>query len=199
MKGDAIEEEGIALMGDEKEKSETVDRKCEGATELVPFTWSHVAKTFTWVTNPELRRAFLIQGEPNWEGHQEYFRGVLADPTQRVYAIEYANCHVGNCGIKYISQEHQRGEAWIYVGDTSLRGRGIGKAAMEFLLEEAFRKLHLLRVCAHVADFNTASLALCIGVGFVEVTAHDESPPWSGWGCRVIEMDLTYDRWHPSV
>ena len=158
---------------------------------LVPFTWDHVSQTFHWVSDPELRRVFLMRGEPTWEGHQAYFQRVLADATQRVYAILAAGQHVGNCGLKNLAPQTRTGELWIYIGDPSARGKKIGRSATELLLREGFEVLSLETIYLHLADFDTAARRLYERLGFVTVSLSSEASEWADRECRIVRMELT--------
>jgi RimJ/RimL family protein N-acetyltransferase len=105
---------------------------------LKPFSWEHVKKTYCWVSDPLLRTQFLLRGELSWEGHKTYFRKVLNDPSQLVFAVLTNGQHVGNCGFKNITTYQEEGELWIYLGETETRGKGIGLRATRLLIDEGF-------------------------------------------------------------
>ncbi len=48
----------------------------------------------------------------------------------------------------------------VLVGDTSMRGKSIGKKMMEAVLNVAFVQLKLHRVSLGVFDFNSAAIAM---------------------------------------
>lgn len=151
---------------------------------LAPFTDDRVDRTFAWISEPALRRAFLMRGDPTRAGHESYFARVLADPSQRVYAILCDGEHVGNCGFKHIDPCAGEGELWIYIGPRQLRGNGIGDAAVRLLLCEGTEQLGLRRVFAHVAEDNEPARRLYARTGFVRTGT--SAAEWDGRG--VIRM-----------
>lgn len=155
---------------------------------LIPFTNEHVALTFEWVKDPDFQRLFLMRSEPTWEGHKKYFERVLNDNTQRVYAILAENEHVGNCGLKNLSEIKKEGELWIYVGDPLMRGKGIGVSAARLLLCKGFEVLGLEMIYAHVADFNISARRLYEKLGFIEMPLIDYLNEWNNRGCKIIRM-----------
>jgi len=157
---------------------------------LSPLTEKHISKTFSWVQDPELQKLFLMGGKVTWSGHKEYFRKVLMDSTQRIYAILVAGDHVGNCGLKHLSLSKKEGELWIYIGESSLLNKGIGQKAVQLLLREGFEVLGLEKICLHVADSNVIALRLYEKIGFCEVEIPHESDEWSKKGCQIIRMEL---------
>lgn len=157
---------------------------------LVPFTNDRIDLTFEWIKDRDFQHLFLMRGEPTLEGHYGYFERVLKDSTQRIYAILAENRHVGNCGLKNLLPSGNGGELWIYIGGSSMRGKGIGKYATELLLHEGFEVLGLEMIYVHVADFNTAALRLYEKLGFKEVPMIDDSNEWSDRGFKIIRMEL---------
>lgn len=156
---------------------------------LIGFSAQHIQKTFEWISEPELRRMFLMRGEPSWEEHVAYCNRILADPKQSVYAICFGEEHVGNCGFKNIIEKTE-GELWIYMGSPLVRGKGVGTSATKLLLEEGFRHLDLSMIYLHVADFNVAAHTVYEKLGFVEVPLRGDASDWAGRDCRIIRMEL---------
>lgn len=151
---------------------------------LVPFTKDHISLTFEWVSNLELRQSFLMRGEPTREGNQAHWEQVLADSTQRVYAIFWGNKHIGNCGLKNIKLKKE-GELWIYIGEPKMRGKGIGKQSTQSLLDKGFG-MNLKVIYLHVGRANTVARNLYKALGFKEV-----SVLVGEWiGREVLRMEL---------
>lgn len=161
----------------------------DDSLKLIGFSELHIQKTFEWICEPELRRMFLMRGEPSWEEHVAYCKRILSDPKQSVYAVYFAEEHVGNCGFKNII-EKEEGELWIYMGSSLVRGKGVGTSATKLLLEEGFHNLALHMIYLHVADFNIAAYTVYKKLGFVEVSLRGDASDWAGRGCRIIRMEL---------
>lgn len=157
--------------------------------QLNSFGARHVEQTFAWVSQPELQQAFMIRGEITWAGHQAYFASVLADELQHVYAITMDGAHVGNGGFKDLDIAVGQGELWIYLGEPSVRGKGIGKLALRLLLDEGANRLGLRRVIVHVADSNTPARHLYESVGFA--ACGEGRGEWSRRGMKIIQMAWT--------
>lgn len=160
-----------------------------GGVTLVRFGPEHVARTYEWVSDPELRRLFMMRGELTPEGHSAYFASVLADPSQRLFAILVTGAHVGNCGLKHLRAGGTDAELWIYIGDALARGKGVGRAATEALIRIAFGELGLDRLRLHLARSNEPALALYRGLGFVETTGPAEGE-WADRDNEVVEMEV---------
>lgn len=164
-----------------------VQHMADGHVYLIPFTADHIEKTYEWVTDPDFQRLFLMREQPTWEGHKAYFDRVLADPSQRVFAILHDDAHVGNCGLKNIVREKE-GELWLYVGEASMRRKKIGRRAAELLMHYGFEALKLKMICVHFADFNVGARHLYERLGFKQVPL-GESTDWVNRQCEIIRME----------
>lgn len=161
---------------------------------LVPFEWKHVSATYAWVQNPQLQNDFLLRKEITWEGHIQYFEQVLADTTQKIYAIIFEEYHIGNCGFKYIDYANNRGELWIYLGNYSHHGRGIGNDATQQLLEKGFAELSFDMIYLHVAEFSQKALTIYKKLGFT-TTPCNGCIGWSNRNTAITHMELSRKTW----
>ena len=160
------------------------------AVSLIPFTKDHMKKTFTWVEDPDIQRYFLMRGQPTWEGHKSYIDRILKDSSQCVFAIIYGDLHCGNCGLKNIVSGKES-ELWIYIGDVSLRGRGIGQLAVGLLVQKGFELFHLEMIYVHFGDFNVAARHLYERMGFGQVPLRESTDgPWVNRTCKIVRMEL---------
>ena len=108
----------------------------------------------------------MMLNAPEIRGHMGYWRSILErELKDRFFSVDFDNAHVGNCGIKNI-EESGRGEVWIYLGDSAVRGRGIGEHAMACLKQEA-RSMQLSELILHVRSDNAAANQLYRKAGFV--------------------------------
>lgn len=124
-----------------------------------------VKRTYGWLQNQTLRREFMMRTTPDINSHIRYWRPVLEQKLNDMFfSIYFIDKHVGNCGVKSI-QSCRTGEAWIYIGDPSAKGQGVGKAAMTQLLHNA-RTHDLKSLGLHVRADNEPALRLYRKLGF---------------------------------
>ena len=153
---------------------------------LERLTKEHMLKTFVWVSNAELRAAFLIKNQITWNKHINYFKNALEDSSQILYAILYESEHIGNCGYKHLNVVDASAELWIYLGSSETRGKGIGYAAARLLLKEGVECLGLKKIQVHVAENNRRARQLYANLGFVDEGL--AGPEWEGHSCRILKM-----------
>jgi len=158
------------------------------AARLVRMDASHLSATLRWLQDPELRRQVDSLSAPTEETNAAYWRVRWRDPEREDYAIlALDDRHVGNCGLCHIDRHRRKAELWIYLGEATARGRGIGRAAVEALLRRAFDELGLYRVYLRVAADNPAAARFYERLGFLAEgrwradTWHDGRPVDSLW------------------
>lgn len=157
---------------------------------LQPFNYDdHIFKTFGWVSNFELQRLFLLRDNVVWDEHEKYFKKILTDSSQKVYAILANGKHIGNCGLKNIDLKKNEAELWIYIGKKSEQGKGIGRFATELLIQKVFQEFGIEMIFIHVADFNIRALSMYRSIGFREVNLKNNGE-WADRGCNIVRMEL---------
>jgi UDP-4-amino-4,6-dideoxy-N-acetyl-beta-L-altrosamine N-acetyltransferase len=117
----------------------------------------------SWRNHPEVRRYMLTQHEITLGEHQNWFANVSRDIKRHLLIVESATQHLG---YVQFSQVALGGTAdWgFYTNPEAPKGVGkkLGHAALSF----AFDTLHLHKVCGQALNFNDASRALHIRLGF---------------------------------
>jgi RimJ/RimL family protein N-acetyltransferase len=120
-----------------------------------------------WVNDMEIGTG-LLRILPVTELEQEkWFVDICMQPDKLVWAIDSNNNHIGNLGLYKIDFLNRHAEAWCYIGDKSLRRRGLGKAAFSLLLYYGFNGLGLNKIYLHVACENHVAVAMYQSLGFV--------------------------------
>lgn len=86
--------------------------------------------------------------------------------------------------------KQEKGSAWIGIGigESSARGKGVGKRAMEYLEKQIYAKgLH--RVELGVFAFNTPAIKFYKKLGYKEIGRVDELTYWQGKMWSSIHME----------
>ena len=141
-----------------------------GQVTLRPVEWSDRDTMYPWHCDAELE---MLSGWGPRRGRTTYetkFREFLGNPPDDlvVFGIEHDGRLVGRIELSEIDREHGRAALGLIVGDSDMRGRGIGTGAVILMLDYAFTVLNLGRVFAHTYSFNEPARRLMTSVGFVE-------------------------------
>jgi RimJ/RimL family protein N-acetyltransferase len=127
----------------------------------------HSDATFDWLQDDTLRTAIDSHGAPDRDRHEAYWRMRLARPHEESYAVLADGAHVGNGGL-VVDRARRKAELWLYLGDPSVRGAGVGTDAANLLLTRAFDELGLNRAAVRVVSTNEGALRFWRSLGFVE-------------------------------
>ena len=152
--------------------------------QLISFNAKHIRRTYKWLLSQQLRDEFLLTSVPTVKQHCHYWRAVLVDPSQKVFAIQLYGRHVGSCGLKYIDQKEGCAEIWIYLGDIAVRGMSVGTSAMKLLEKEAAKIISNGRLVLHVGKSNTVAIKLYLKSGYAFSNAH----AGQDWGEKIAEV-----------
>lgn len=85
--------------------------------------------------------------------------GIFLNKTKR---------HVGNITLHMIDWRNSHGEIGVIIGDKRSRGKGLAGEAIGLVVEHAFDRLNLHKVCAGMVEGNEASRRAFKNIGFKE-------------------------------
>lgn len=74
--------------------------------------------------------------------------------------------HIGNITLQQIDWLNRFAEIGIIIGDKKSHGKGYAKEAIKLIVEHAFNKMNLRKVCTGMIRGNTASKRAFESVGF---------------------------------
>ena len=140
---------------------------------LEPFDRSDFARLIGWVPSPEvlLQWAGPIFDFPLNETQLEtYLHGAEGDvPIRRIFRSVKTDTHVvvGHIELNNIDEKNKSATLCrVLVGDSSLRGKGIGAEMVKRALTIGFERLGLHRIDLVVFDFNEAAVDCYKKAGF---------------------------------
>ncbi|RAJ06610.1 RimJ/RimL family protein N-acetyltransferase [Chitinophaga skermanii] len=92
----------------------------------------------------------------------------IADPNRHAFKVIDTTSHtvIGHAEI-YKTEDNTGKICRVVIGDTTLRGKGIGQALISALVAYAVEDLQLQAVELNVYDWNTAAIKCYEKVGFV--------------------------------
>ena len=83
----------------------------------------------------------------------DFFNSLETRENYFIYGITFMGVAIGACGLKNFINE--KAELWLYIGDKSYWGKGLGKIIMNRLEEKALDK-NLLKLYLKVIKENVA-------------------------------------------
>jgi UDP-2,4-diacetamido-2,4,6-trideoxy-beta-L-altropyranose hydrolase len=153
---------------------------------LVPLD---LRRTYAWLANDSLRISFLMSGDaPSRRSHFTYWRELLNDSSQEVYAIKYGNTHVGNAGLRGIHCNNDSAEIWLYIGDVALHGNGLGAVALK-TLESRAQDLRFNTAYLHVSARNQSAMRLYRRSGYTLAPDQSSATQFLAKFPEVVRME----------
>lgn len=147
-------------------------------------------RTFHWLQNPSLRKQFLMRGdEPTRRGHFEYWRRLLTDSDQRIYSIRQGRRHIGNAGLRNIDPTAGEAELWLYLGELTARGNGLGKLVLQQLEDVIRIELGCRIAVLHVSQQNLPAYELYRHAGYRLSERQDAVAAGFLPGLNVVQME----------
>lgn len=132
-----------------------------------PSVWEDTEVFYEWELRPEVTQFFSIRENQTKE---DVLRKYIADDDDPK-AMQFTIClkpeekPIGRIVLADIEDEW-KAEIWrIYIADTSLRGKGLGKEAMKAMMSFCFEELRLKRLYLDHYTGNPASY-LYLSLGF---------------------------------
>jgi RimJ/RimL family protein N-acetyltransferase len=145
-------------------KNEWADRKQLSVhyVTLRPLQLPDVSKVIMWLQVPAVRESFA----PTFPENQSELRKYFTDPTREYFGIYYSDQLVGIVGGENVDLTAGKLEMKKLVGESGLRGKGIGKRATFGFLYYAFMIRNLNKVYIHSRDINMRNINLNSRFGF---------------------------------
>lgn len=126
-----------------------------------------VRRSLYWLQEPTLRSDFLMRGDPPVRRtHFQYWRCLLSDQKQRVFAIRQGRRHIGNAGLRNFGGKTDEAELWLYFGLAAERGVGLGKVVLSQLHAVMRNELACTTAVVHASRRNARAYGLYYSVGY---------------------------------
>jgi RimJ/RimL family protein N-acetyltransferase len=148
---------------------------------------------YRWRTDPEL--ALIDATSPiriSLSEFERMLRDELRHPTSwvRRYGIDtLEGQHIGNCMLYDLDTVNGEAELGIMVGEREYWGRGYGREAMAYLVEESFKISSMRRLRLHTLAWNARARSAFSKVGFRELREVRRSNK------DFIRMQITREEW----
>lgn len=141
--------------------------KCQ----LKPYSECHDLQTVVWLNDPYIQENFGITYVVNVTDHREWLENQV---DLMMWAIHVSNKHVGNVSLR-LTPRHKKAYFEIYLGEKSIRGKGVGKLVLQLVLRHAFNDLNLNRIYLYTRPDNKAANNLYKSLGFTQEGVEKES------------------------
>ena len=110
-------------------------------------------------------------------------------PETITFRVEYNGVLAGEAKIKSLRWYNRKAEVSLFLSP-QFRSKGIGRSAMEKLIDYAFNTLDLHRLEAEIYDYNNDSALLAEKLGFIKEGVLREAKYYDGKYYDIIRFGL---------
>lgn len=134
-----------------------------------PVVISDLEPAYKWLNDEEIIGLIGFIHSPSSEFVQRWLEGGMGkDNSQHHFAIIDRTDPIGFIGVRGINWQNKNAELWVFIGEKTKWGKGLGKDAVKTLTKFAFYELGLYRLWVEVFEFNTAAIKMFMASGFIK-------------------------------
>ncbi len=133
---------------------------------IIPLAYEHAEKMFQWMKDPTVNANIGSRAEPSIERTRAWIENARTDRAIRPYAILLEDVHVGTVVLDRIDTYLATARLSVYIGESAVRGSGVGTTALYHVLAEAFTTEALNKVWLTVHERNVTAMRSYFQVGF---------------------------------
>ena len=134
-----------------------------------PMTPNDTDLIVKWRNSEEVRENFIYREPFTREGQENWIKNMIetGKAVQMMICSLEGDDPLGSVYIRDIDRQHKKAEYGIFLGEASARGRGLGTAAAELMLDYCFRTEKLHRVYLRVLASNVRAIHSYEKAGFI--------------------------------
>ena len=97
----------------------------------------------------------------NMEYEEKWYGDIIKkDSKNKMFVFKYGKDIVGVGGLIHLDNQNKNADVAIILGESKMHGKGLGKKALQLLVDYGFNKMKLHRIGAEIFEYNKISLKL---------------------------------------
>ena len=165
------------------------------AVNLRPLAQTDSGRVHAWRNSAEVAAFMYTDHLISPDEHARWLAGALVDETRRYWIIEDDGAPVGLANLAGIDLGRRRCEWAYYLGEASVRGRGVGAAVEFIVLEQVFGAMGLHKLWCEVLLENEPVWRLHESFGFVREALYRDHVFKQGRFQDVVGLGLLAADW----
>ncbi|MDT0645914.1 UDP-4-amino-4,6-dideoxy-N-acetyl-beta-L-altrosamine N-acetyltransferase [Zunongwangia sp. F260] len=134
--------------------------------ELIPLAEEDLDIVREWRNSPEVSQYMYKDENITREQQEKWFKKVQQDESKKYWIIKYEGEELGVANLTEIDKWNSKCYWGFYLGNTSIRGKGIGAKIEYNVLNYVFGELKLNKLCGEVFSFNEKVVQMHEKFGF---------------------------------
>lgn len=126
----------------------------------------HLELVRSWRNDPEVSKYMYTDVNVSYTEQLDWFYRVMNDPRYHYWMIKYGDKYLGVANLADIDLINSKCSWAFYLGDTSVRGQGIGSKVEYNVLQFVFDGLEMNKLNCEVFAFNTPVIQMHEKFGF---------------------------------
>jgi UDP-4-amino-4,6-dideoxy-N-acetyl-beta-L-altrosamine N-acetyltransferase len=164
-------------------------------TTLQPILEAHLELIRTWRSSPEVAQYMFTDNQITSEEQKAWYKKIKNDTSSVYWIIQYGNRPVGVANLAGINPILDSCYWGFYLGDTSIKGVGIGARVEFMVIDYVFNTLKLNKLRGEVFAFNEKVLAMHEKFGFKREAYYREHCKKNGVYHDVVGIGLLKSEW----
>jgi UDP-4-amino-4,6-dideoxy-N-acetyl-beta-L-altrosamine N-acetyltransferase len=148
-----------------------------------------------WRNSPDVSKYMYTNAEITPTQQEIWFNKIASEDNSKYWIIEFANKKIGLVYIVDIDNKNSKCYWGFYLGDSSVRGRGIGGKIEYNLLKYVFEELKLNKLCGEVFAFNKNVIKMHEKFGFKQEGYLKQHINKNGEFLDVVVIGLLKSEW----
>ena len=108
-----------------------------------------------WRNDPEILKFNTQYFLLNMEHQKKWFDEINDEGSQnKMFVFKYRNKTVGVGGLIHLDKQNKNADVAIILGESKIHGKGLGKKALQLLVDYGFNKMKLHRIGAEIFEYN---------------------------------------------
>ena len=148
-----------------------------------------------WRNSPEVSSYMYSDAQITVEQQEEWFQKIRNEESSQYWVIEYDGKSLGLASLTQINQLLESCYWAFYLGDTSIRGAGLGAKVEYRVLAYVFEALKLNKLRCEVFVFNTKVISMHEKFGFRREAYYREHCRKNGKFEDVVGLAMLRSEW----
>lgn len=148
-----------------------------------------------WRNSPEVGQYMYTDTEISPDQQKEWFKKISSEEDSKYWIIEFQKKKLGVACLVNIDFNHSKCFWGFYLGDTSIRGKGIGAKVEYNVLKYVFEELKLNKLCGEVLYFNEKVIKMHEKFGFKQEGYLRDHVRKNGNFVDVVTIGLLQSEW----